>query len=248
MPLQERMDDMKACVITRTEPGAHATAEAVRELGLTPLIMPAARVEITPATLDLTGVQALLMTSAAAARAIQVTERLKVLPLYAVGDATAEAAVAAGFETVISAGGDGATLAVLAADRMSPRQGALLHLRGREVAGDVTGMLRACGFEARHVEVYATHDHPDFKANIMAELSKQGGFILIHSPAGARRLAAAVSDAEIDLGAWRAVGLSSACIKPLEELGFKTINIADSPDEEALMEALRDEVEKQSLE
>jgi uroporphyrinogen-III synthase len=109
-------------------------------------------------------------------------------------------------------------------------------------------MVRACGFEARHVEVYATHDHPDFKANIMAELSKQGGFILIHSPAGGRRLAAAVSDAEIDLGAWHVVGLSSACIKPLEELGFKSINIADSPDEEALIATLRDEVEKQSLE
>jgi uroporphyrinogen-III synthase len=248
MLLQGRMDDMKACVITRTEPGAQATAEAVRGLGLNPLIMPAARVEITPASLDLEGVQALLMTSAAAARAIQVSDTLKVVPLYAVGDATAEAAVAAGFETVISAGGDGATLAVLAADRMSPRQGALLHLRGREVAGDVTGMLRACGFEARHVEVYATHDHPDFKANIIAELSKEGGFILIHSPAGSRRLAVAVSDAATNLRAWRVVGLSSACIKPLEELGFKSTSIADSPDEEALMEALRDEVEKQSLE
>lgn len=242
------MDEMKACVITRTEPGAHATAEAVRDLGLTPLIMPAARVEITPATLELEGVQALLMTSAAAARAIQVTETLKALPLYAVGDATAEAAIAAGFETVISAGGDGATLAVLAADRMSPRQGALLHLRGREVAGDVTGMLRACGFEARHVEVYATHDHPDFKANIAGLLAKDSGFILIHSPAGARRLASAVSELGVGLAAWRIVGLSAACIKPLEALGFKSTRVAETPDEDALMDALRDEVEKQSLE
>ena len=248
MPLPGRMDDMKACVITRTEPGAHATSKAVRGLGLTPLIMPAARVEITPATLDLTGVQALLMTSAAAARAIQVSETLRALPLYAVGDATAEAAVAAGFENVTSAGGDGATLAVLAADRMSPRQGALLHLRGREVAGDVTGMLRACGFEARHIEVYATHDNPDFKTNITEQLTKQSGFILIHSPAGGRRLTAAVSDRVMNLGAWHVVGLSFACVKPLEELEFKSINIADSPDEEALMATLRDEVEKQSLE
>jgi len=248
MLLQEHMDDMKACLITRSEPGAYATAEAVRALGLAPLIIPAARIEITPVTLDLDGVQALLMTSAAAARAIEITETLKVLPLYAVGDATAEAAVAAGFETVISAGGDAATLAVLAADRMSPRQGALLHLRGREVAGDVTGMLRACGFEARHVEVYRTHDHPDFKANILDQLARQGGFILIHSPAGARRLGAAVSDRNFHLGAWRVVGLSSACIKPLEELAFMSTSIAAAPDEEALIATLRDAVEKQSLE
>lgn len=242
------MDEMNACVITRTEPGAHATAEAVRGLGLNPLIMPAARVEITPATLDLEGVQALLMTSAAAARAIQITETLKALPLYAVGDATAEAALAAGFETVISAGGDGATLAVLAADRMSPRQGALLHLRGREVAGDVTGMLRACGFEARHVEVYATHDHPDFKAQIQDRLRHDAGYILIHSPAGARRLAAAVSDREGELGRWTLLGLSAACIKSLEHLGFRSVLVAESPDEDALIDALRDEVAKQSLE
>jgi hypothetical protein len=50
------------------------------------------------------------------------------------------------------------------------------------------------------------------------------------------------------LGAWHVVGLSSACIKSLEELGFKSINIADSPDEEALIATLRVEVEKQSLE
>jgi uroporphyrinogen-III synthase len=242
------MDEMKACVITRTEPGAHATAEAVRALGLVPAIMPAAVVEPTPVTLDLDGVQALLMTSAAAARAIHITDTLKALPLYAVGDATAEAALAAGFETVISAGGDGATLAVLAADRMSPRKGALLHLRGREVAGDVTGMLRACGFEARHREVYATHDHPDFKAQIQDKLSQDGGFILIHSPAGARRLAAAVSDRARDFGRWTLLGLSTACVKPLEHLGFRSVLVAETPDEDALMDALRDEVEKQSLE
>jgi uroporphyrinogen-III synthase len=109
-------------------------------------------------------------------------------------------------------------------------------------------MLRACGFEARHVEVYATHDNPNFKPNITEQLTKQSGFILIHSPAGGRRLAAAVSDTDMHLGAWHVVGLSSACIKSLEELGFKSINIADSPDEEALIATLRVEVEKQSLE
>jgi len=248
MHLLEPWDEMTACIITRTEPGAHATAEVVRGLGLTPLIIPAARVEVTPATLDLANVQALLMTSAAAARSIQMTDALRALPLYAVGDATAEAALTAGFETVISAGGDGATLAALAADRMSPRQGALLHLRGREIAGDVTGMLRACGFEARHVEVYATHDHPDFKTRIEQELAVGRGFILIHSPAGGRRLAAAVTDRAKPIAQWHVVGLSHACVKPLEQLRFASTAIAESPDEAALMDALRLEVAKQSLE
>lgn len=239
---------MTACIITRTLPGADVTAEAVRALGLVPVVIPAAQIHATGAEIVLDGVQALLMTSAAAARTIEMSDALKALPLYAVGDATAEAALTAGFETVISAGGDGATLAVLAADRMSPRHGALLHLRGHEVAGDVTGMLRACGFEARHVEVYATSDHPDFRARLCGTMTDEQGFILIHSPAGARRLGLAVEGADLDLSQWSLVGLSSACLKPLEDFDFITKTLAEAPDEAALMAALGEAIALRGLE
>ena len=242
------MDDMTACIITRTLPGADVTAEAVRALGLAPVVIPAAQIYATGAEIVLEGVQALLMTSAAAARTIEVTDAIKALPLYAVGDATAEAALTAGFETVISAGGDGATLAVLAADRMSPRRGALLHLRGQEVTGDVTGMLRACGFEARHIEVYTTADHPDFPARLRETLASAHGFVLIHSPAGARRLGSAIADSDADLRRWQLIGLSAACLKPLETYDFSSKHMAEAPDEAALMAALREAMTQEGLE
>ncbi|GIU67196.1 hypothetical protein PsB1_1350 [Candidatus Phycosocius spiralis] len=235
-------------MITRTLPGANTTAQMVRTLGFEPIIVPAAHIEYTPKDIDLDGVQALLMTSAAAARALVMTQALQVIPLYAVGDATAQAAISAGFQNVISAGGDGANLAVLAADRLNPRNGALVHVRGREVAGDVTGMLQACGFEARHLEVYVTHDHPEFKPRVTDCIRSKVGYVLIHSPAGARRFCAAVTNPKLDLSGWNVVGMSQACLKLLDNLNFKSFIRADSPDDAALHAALVHHYEHQGLE
>jgi uroporphyrinogen-III synthase len=229
---------MITCLITRTQPGALVTQALLEKQGYNPICVPAAVIEPTQAQIDTTGVQALLMTSAAAARSIQVTPLMAALPVYAVGDATAEAAKTTGFANVISAGGDGATLAVLAADRMKAGDGALLHLRGQDVAGDVTGMLSACGFETRFIEVYQTSDHPAFRSDMAHQLTHAKGLVLFHSPAGARRFVLAVESLNMDLGGWVGVGLSSACVLPLQNIGFAETLFASQPDEEALMEAI----------
>jgi uroporphyrinogen-III synthase len=229
---------MTTCLITRTQPGAQVSQVQLQAVGHQAIVVPAAIISPTHANIDCTGVQALLMTSAAAARHAVIGPVLAALPVYAVGDATAEAATKAGFTNVISAGGDGATLAVLAADRMKTNAGALLHLRGNEVAGDVTGMLSACGFETRFVEVYDTKDHPDFQEEICRHLAEKSGFVLFHSPAGARRFANAIERRRIDLDAWSAIGLSPACLASLQNKGFAHLISASQPDDSALMEAV----------
>jgi uroporphyrinogen-III synthase len=229
---------MTLCLVTRAQPGAQATAQTLRNLGFNGVAVPAAIVQPTHAHIALEGVQALLMTSAAAARNAVYRPDMRDLPVYAVGDATAAAAKLAGYETVISAGGDGAALAVLAADRMDPKAGTLLHLRGQEVAGDVTGMLSACGFQTRLVEVYQTHDHPDFAATMGDYLARESGLILFHSPAGARRFEVLVANNAYDLSKWQGIGLSQACLTPLEKYGFNALLCAPRPDEEALIEVV----------
>jgi uroporphyrinogen-III synthase len=229
---------MTICLITRTRPGAQVTEAWLKARGFEAVSLPAAVIVPTGAHIETSGVQALLMTSASAARSSVMSDTILHLPVYAVGDATAQAATLAGFTNVISAGGDGAALAVLAADRMQTDAGALLHLRGQEVAGDVTGMLTACGFQTRSIEVYRTDDHPDFEAGLLRYLSNQSGYILVHSPAGARRVAAAISAATSDLDRWHIFGLSKACLLPLENLGFASLTAASQPDENALMEAI----------
>ncbi len=229
---------MTTCLITRTQPGAQVTQAQLQALGHEAIVVPVAIISPTYVTIECAGVQALLMTSAAAARHAVINPQLAALPVYGVGDATAEAATQAGFTNVISAGGDGATLAVLAADRMKTDDGALLHLRGNEVAGDVTGMLTACGFETRSVEVYNTRDHPNFQDEVCRYLLEKTGFVLFHSPAGARRFANAIENKHVDLDAWSALGLSPACLASLQDKGFAHLISASQPDESALMEVV----------
>lgn len=229
---------MTMCIVTRSQPGALATATELEHMGYVPLVVPAAIIIPTDAGISTDGVQALLMTSAAAARNARASQAALNLPVYAVGDATAQAASDAGFRTVISAGGDGAALAVLAADRMKTADGALLHLRGSEIAGDVTAMLETCGFQTRFVEVYMTRDHPDFGDKITQALANNSGFILLHSPAGTRRLLSALGQAGQDLGAWCVVAISPACLTNLQNEGFGKLIAAEQPDEMSLLAAL----------
>jgi uroporphyrinogen-III synthase len=229
---------MSVCLITRTQPGADASALAFCNLGFDAIAIPAAIITPTHAAVNIEGVQALLMTSAAAARNADASPAIRALPVYAVGDATALAAQAAGFDTVISAGGDAAALAVLGADRMKPADGALLHLRGQEVAGDVAGMLAACGFETRLLEVYHTDDHPDFAPRMYGYLEAPVGQILFHSPAGARRFAYALAGKAHDLSGWNGFGLSPACLAPIADFGFDSLISAQRPDEDALIEVV----------
>ena len=95
-----------------------------------------------------------MCTSANGVRAFARASGERRLPLLAVGDATAARARAEGFAAVASAGGDAADLARLAADRLDPRKGRLLHVCGSAVAGDLAGDLRARGFAIERAILY----------------------------------------------------------------------------------------------
>ncbi len=228
----------QSVLIIRTEPGASNTASKIAALGYTPIILPAARAVPTNAKFDHRNVQAILMTSSNAPRLTKFCPEAFAIPVYAVGDATANAAREIGFEDVISAGGDASALAVLVADRLKKENGALLHLRGTEVAGDVAGFLAACGFETRAQIVYETIDCPEFKEKLPEVLAQNSGYVLFHSPKGAQRFAAAALDAKLE--EWCAIGISQAANSPIadEKWGWARIVFARSPNEESMLELL----------
>src|SRR5690606_18555276 len=95
------------------------------------------------------------------------------LPVYAVGDATAQAARAAGFDTVESAGGDVVALAALVAERLSPGGGSLLHVAGSQTAGDLAGRLSALGFTVHREALYEARQAQALSAETAAAL-RQG--------------------------------------------------------------------------
>jgi uroporphyrinogen-III synthase len=117
-------------LVLRPEPGASATVAAAQALGLSAIAAPLFVVRPLDWTTPASPPQAILMTSANAARhGGAMLAALTDLPLYAVGEATAAAARKAGFRHIVV--GDEGVDAIVARARRDGVE-ALLHLAGRE--------------------------------------------------------------------------------------------------------------------
>lgn len=118
---------MRRLFIVRPEPGAGRTLALARSMGLDAVAMPLFAIEpVEWSAPDLSGFDALLLTSANAVLHGGVgLERLRGLPVHAVGPATAEAASNAGFD--LQSQGESGVDALLA--NLDPGLH-LLHLRG----------------------------------------------------------------------------------------------------------------------
>ena len=215
--------------ITRAEPGAAATAGRVRAMGWRPLVAPLLEARALPATLNLAGVAAVAFTSAQGVRAFAALTGAR-LPAFTVGEATAEAARAAGFETVRSADGDVAALADLIA---GADPGPILHAGALHPAGDLTGDLTARGLSARAVALYDTVPvDPEPALSKLGEIS----VVLIHSPRAATLLARALTAHPAPH--LRLLALSEAVAAPLRALENAKIAIAPFPNETSLLNLL----------
>ena len=176
---------------------------------------------ISQAAPDLTGVAALAFTSRNGVDAFAALSGARALPVFAVGDATAEAARAAGFASVRSAGG---ALADLARLLTAEAPGRVLAPGALEPSGDLPALL------AGRVGV---HVLPVYRAVETGAAAPVFEAVLVHSPRAARALAA--------LGPFTgqvAVAISDAAADPVTRAAALEIRIATRPDEAALFEAL----------
>ena len=142
-------------LVTRPREESESLTSALATRGVAALVEPLMEVHYqAPAVLGLDGVQAILCTSANGVRALARASGERGLPVFAVGDATAARARAAGFAAVESAGGDVGDLARLATSRLHPQGGPLMQVAGNVVAGDLAGLLRAQGFTVERRVLY----------------------------------------------------------------------------------------------
>lgn len=171
---------------------------------------------------DLTGIAALAFTSRNGVDAFAALSDDRSRPVFAVGDATAEAARAAGFSRVRSASGALGDLArLLAAEAAGP----VLAPGALDPAGDLAALL-AGRMEVRALPVYQA-------VETGAAAPAAFDAVLIHSPRAARALAA--------LGPFAgqaAAVISDAAAAPLADTPGLDIRVAARPDEAALFEAL----------
>lgn len=121
----------------------------------------------------LTSPQALIITSKNAIRAVKEYEYLKKIPLYVVGDKTAELAKQAGFVNIESASGTNQELMNLIMKKAKRDKGILWHLSGEKVKGNMIELLNTAGFQAKREIVYSIEDAKDLPSSLCLQLKNQ---------------------------------------------------------------------------
>lgn len=217
--------------ITRAAPEAEMTAERVRALGALPVMAPLLMIEPRAFETGLEHAQALMFTSSNGVRAFAAASNARTVRVLAVGDATAQAARAAGFTDVRSADGDVASLAALARASLDPRAGKLVHVAGAHVAGDLGAMLADAGFEVERRIAYDARAAGALPAAFAGPVD----IVLFHS--------ARAAETFIALGAPGASRLTAVCLSPAvaaaaRKATWKSVIVAPAPREDALLGAI----------
>lgn len=215
----------------RPEPGLSATLEAGRALGLEMAGEPLFEIRSTDWTPPPADVfEALLLGSANAIR--HGGEGLRDLtgkPVYAVGNATANAARDAGFR--IASIGQGGLQTVM--DGAAQR-----HLRFLRLAGeDHIRLTPPDGAELITRIVYASR--PLSLGDVLARRLAEGGVVLLHSAKAAEHFAHECRRLELDRSRLRLAALGSR-IAHAADSGWHEVQVAAEPRESALLALARD--------
>jgi len=215
--------------VTRTQPGANATAARLTAMGHAPIAQPVLEARaIAGAVIDLANIDALAFTSGHAITAFAALSGERDLPVFTVGEVSALFARQSGFSKVGSADGDVRALAELIA---LAAPGRILNATALEAAADLAALLAAQNVQAVTVPVYET------VAVSAAAPPADINAVLIHSPKAARLIAASLARhphaAQIE-----AYAISAAAAAPLRAAGLRAIKIAARPDEAALLALL----------
>ncbi|GAA0571946.1 uroporphyrinogen-III synthase [Caenispirillum bisanense] len=234
-------------LITRPLPDARRTAAVLHDRGLQTVIEPLFAINpFAATTVDLTGVQGFLLTSANGVRALVAAlppeaPQARQLQVYAVGDATGQVARESGFTRVETAGGDVSSLAALVKARARPDGGTFIHAAGTEVAGDLGGELAQAGFSVRRERLYDTRPAVALSRETR-DLLATGGIhaALFYSPRTAAIFADLAQRADL-ADACRGVHaycLSQAVARELAAVPFGAVRIAAEPSQESLLALL----------
>ncbi len=228
-------------ILTRPRHQSEAFAAAVAEaLPGRFAVLVAPLLDIVPvpgAPLDLSGLQGIVFSSANGVEQFAARSSERGLVAYCVGEMTAAAARAAGFEAV-SADGDVHDLATLVLSAHRKGAEAFLHVRGRHAAGNLVGSLAAVGVPARAAEIY---DQVPLALDGPARaLLAAGGpaVVALFSPRSARLFAAAARAGRWPLARVAAVSISAAADAALDGLGLGRRVVAGTPGRAGMLAAL----------
>lgn len=216
-------------LMTRPEAQSRAFAEALGRDGedFRLLVSPLIGISFCGSLPDMAPFAGLVFTSAngvAAYRELGGPKR----PCFTVGDATARAARAAGFEATSAEGTVEDLIALLKARRPAAP---LLHVRGRHSRGDLAGRLSADGLPVRALVAYDQPAQPPSAAARAALAGRQTVLAPVFSPRSAALFSQLSVQAPLVVAA-----MSEAVAKALLPLHKQDLKTAARPDSDAMRE------------
>lgn len=228
-------------IITRPEPDASEFARELRAHGFNPLLSPAMTIELTDEQPDLDAISALAFTSANGCRAFAEKSAMRNLPVFAVGPETAGAARQAGFLDVEVANGNVASLVDLISSL--PQKLSMLHVAGRDRAGDLVSSLNARQIEAKRAVLYRATPQDQLSAGARQALidQPQRTWVTIFSPRTAHIFLKQIENAGVILDELqlKIVCLSKMVASPLVASGVFDVHVADQGTRQEMVDLMK---------
>ena len=230
-------------LLTRPLQAAIETAAKLEQRGRQALVEPLLQIIIEPGPpVDVSNFALLILTSAngADAAAARLADRL--IPVLAVGPATASAARSHGFPNVHEADGNGVQGIITSLSRMSlPKTRPLLHISGAQVAGDLQAEAEKRGFTLERMKLYRAHAATELSAAAVEGLKERRfDAVMLFSPRTAAIFESLVAKAALQdtLTGTCACVISENAAKPLESLNFRKVLVAKEPTTQAMLDLL----------
>lgn len=203
-------------LLTRPRPASERFARGLT--GVTIVIAPLMEIVPNGCSVDLNGVDGLILTSEAAVGFLPPST----LPAYCVGPRTARAARAAGLRAEVAGlNADG----LVASLTGSVPQGRLLHVHGTQARGDIAARLTAAGLNVAEIAAYDQRRLPPSDA-FMKALTQPRLIVPLFSPRSAMIFAEAAPALRADT---RLVALSAAVAEALPAEMQSQIHVAATP-------------------
>ena len=242
---------MRSVLVTRPQPAADELAEKLRREGFEVYLAPMTEyVEINAPIPDLNGYQAVVFTSAQGVNLFAQKHLERAPIVFAVGEATAQAAARAGFSRVYSAEGGGDEVAdLIRAKKDDLHIKRILHLCGEDTAQDLGRQLQGDGVAVDRAPIY--------KAKFLDSLPEDVGRALAEGDVSTVTLFSARTAANFtrllqneDLKGvsadLEAVCISDRVAAEIRNLPWRAVRIARNPHLESVLDILRAKEEGRS--
>lgn len=232
--------------VTRPQPGADETAQRLRLLGYAPFVAPLTEIvglDLPDNSTALEQCTSLIFTSANGVRHFTVRQdlwpRLRALPVFVVGEATAKTARALGFDNVHVGTGDAAALAALVASASS--DGFIGYITGRQRTPTLEHTLSQVTRSLVTIEVYETQKVSRITHDMVSffEIGKRGA-IMLYSGLSAEALLDLISSVDIvqSIKKQQFIAISERVSGLLEPYFPNQTIVAETPDEAGMLAAL----------